>query len=251
MFNESDNQDNKIEQSEPLLKSERTLSPLPLWKRIYLFLVGSIGVIVIGLFITLALFSLPQNYQIALGQNLSYVILFVALTAIFIGDLPRVLVELKKLHSYFYGFLIGLAIIGITSAYTNFVNLFYSYEVSDNETTLRNIITLYPAFSIIVMGILGPICEELTYRVGLFGLVKKYNLILAFVLSTLVFAFAHFGFTSKTIINELVNLPVYVFSGFLLTFAYHKYGFVGSTTAHMTNNLVSVIIVTISILNNK
>ncbi len=251
MLNEEENLDNKNEQSEPLLEDKRTLEPLPIWKRLYLFLMGSIGVVIISLIVAVALYSLPQDYQIALAQNLTYIVLLVALVAIFVVDLPRLLSEFKKLRNYFYGLIMGLALIGITAAYTNFVNLFYEYEVSDNETTLRSIISLYPALSLIVMGIVGPICEELTYRVGLFGLVKKYNIVLAYVLSTIIFAFAHFGFTSKTIVNELVNLPVYVFSGLILTFTYHKYGFVGSMIAHMTNNLTTVTIVVISTFYTK
>ena len=47
-------------------------------------------------------------------------------------------------------------------------------------------------------------------------------------------------FNSATIWNELANLPVYLFSGFMFALAYDKFGFSGSASAHITNNLFAV-----------
>ena len=105
--------------------------------------------------------------------------------------------------------------------------------------TLRSFITIYPFISLIFLGVIGPICEELTYRVGLFSVLKKPKW-LAYVIGTLVFALAHFSFTSTNIINELVNLPVYIVSGFALCLAYDKFGLAASLTAHTVNNIYSV-----------
>ena len=112
--------------------------------------------------------------------------------------------------------------------------------MSENESVLREIIKAFPALSVFVFGIVGPFCEELTYRVGLFGCFKKYKW-LAYLTSIIVFALMHFGFTSPNIIDELVNLPIYLFSGAAFAFAYDKFGLAGSLSAHVTNNLYAII----------
>ena len=70
--------------------------------------------------------------------------------------------------------------------------------------------------------ILAPFAEEMTYRIGLFSALKRVNLILAFIVTALVFGLIHFdlsgviqGFNTGTegsrkyAINELCNLPLY------------------------------------------
>ena len=43
-------------------------------------------------------------------------------------------------------------------------------------------------------------------------------------------------------VNELLNLPSYMISGFLLTLAYEKFGLACATTAHVFNNLYGVVV---------
>ena len=70
------------------------------------------------------------------------------------------------------------------------------------------------------------------------------NVFLAYIVTSLVFGLIHFNFfaTGDALINELLNLPSYVISGFLLTLAYDKFGFACSSVAHIVNNLFSIVV---------
>ena len=112
---------------------------------------------------------------------------------------------------------------------------------NENEEGLRSFIVIYPWMSLFILGFVGPICEELTYRVGLFGLLKRWKW-LAYIVSALVFAFMHFSFDAEgdAMIVELINLPMYIFSGVMFALAYDKFGLSASLTAHIVNNVFAV-----------
>ncbi len=237
---ENENENVNIEHKREEL-NDAPMKSIPLWKRIYLLAMGIGGLNIIAIIISVALMFLPENQANSLTNIITYSVLFCAMFGIIIFDLPKFVYQFKDYRRYLYGLLFGLAVIGFDVCYSNIINLFYTFHVSENEETIRGVITLYPALSIIVIGILGPICEELAYRVGLFGLIKKWSVVGAFFASTILFGLAHFTF-SGNILDELVNLPIYLFSGFIFTFAYYKYGFIGSMSAHILNNLISVIV---------
>ncbi len=245
---------NKVEQSEELLheqegtleavpeaKKEEAPHEIPLWKRIVLFAIGLFGVQVFGLLISLATIFLPKETANAVTNFVTYGLLFLALVGIVLVDIPRLLYHFKTWWKYALGIVIGLFVIGFDIFYTNIVNLFYNFGINDNESGIRSIVEIYPLSSILIFGIVGPVCEELTYRVGLFGSIAKKNKVIAYIVTIIVFGFIHFNFTSKNIVDEFVCLPMYLASGFLLTFAYDKLGFAASSMAHITNNMFSVV----------
>lgn len=238
MFQNSNHNVNNGSQSDDQLNNTR-LGDIPLWKRIYLFCICSIGLNVIAVFVYLMLYNLPENQVSALANIICYSILFVAMFGVVLFDIPKFAYQFKDYKRYLYGFLFGLAVIGFDVSYTSFVNLFYDFHISGNEEAVRDVIYLYPAASVIILGIIGPICEEMAYRIGLFGLVRKWNIVAAFLISSFVFAGAHISFGSY-FVDELVNFPMYLFSGFMFALTYYKFGFVGSMTAHITNNLIAV-----------
>ena len=221
------------------IKENRT--EIKLWKRLTLFLIGLIGLHILSFFALFMTIGLPKENREALANIITYAMLIVALLAIIFIDIPKQLYRFKKWQPYVFGLLMGGSLIVFTIFYTTVVSNFYKFSVNQNEQGVRSIIDLYPVGSIIILGIVGPVCEELTYRVGLFGSIKKFNKVIAYIVTVLVFAFIHFGFTASNIIDELVNLPIYLFSGFILTFAYDKWGFPGSTLAHITNNMYAVL----------
>ena len=117
-----------------------------------------------------------------------------------------------------------------------------SETVNENELQSRAIIDTYPILSILVLGIIGPICEELTYRLGMFSLIGRINRVLAYIITSLVFALMHMNFSSNAnIVVELLNLPSYIFAGVAFCFAYDKFSLPCSLTAHTLNNLFAVI----------
>ena len=226
--------------SEP--KQEKTSKDISVIKKVLFLLIGIGGLFIFSLLagVIATQFHLQTKEEYTGAANfLTYAMLFVTLIAVLNVDIKNLKKEFKHWLPYVVGIGFGIGLIVFSIAYSAIINLFYQSEVNENEETLRSFITIYPFISLIFLGVIGPICEELTYRVGLFGVLKKPKW-LAYVIGTLVFALAHFSFTSTNIINELVNLPVYVVSGFALCLAYDKFGLAASLTAHAVNNIYSV-----------
>ena len=210
-------------------------------KRLLLFMVGCFGLYIISLLAVLIMAMVPLAKVEKTGATdfLTYGFLTVALLGVLGSDVLIIRNE-AKLYKFFVGIGFGLAVILIPAIYDTIINLFYPHGVNANEAGLRSFIPAYPYLSIIFLCILGPMCEELTYRVGLFGLLRKKKWV-AYLASILVFAFMHFDFTSKDMITELVNLPSYMISALIFAYAYDKFGFTTSWTAHMMNNLFAVV----------
>ena len=69
-----------------------------------------------------------------------------------------------------------------------------------------------------------------------------------FGLIALIFAFLHFDFTATgdDMINELWNLPTYIYSGVILALAYSREGRLSdSIVAHAMNNMLSMLLMLI------
>ena len=238
---EEENNLNTNEQSEPVLNTQKEYK-FPLWKRIVLFVVGLGGLYLISLLVSIPAIFAPTEYQDPIVNIVTYVILALCLGGIVFVDIPKQVAIFKKWQNYLFGLAIAGAIITFDIIYTTILVYTYpDYSIGGNETAVRGIIELLPISSIFVLGIIGPICEELTYRVGLFGALRRVNKILAYVVSTLVFAVIHFRFNAPNIYVELANLPAYIVPGVLLAFAYDKWNFTASMTAHIVNNLYAVI----------
>ena len=242
MFSEEENIANKSEQREPVLNNGRTQGELPPLKRLSLLIIGSAGLFFVSFIAILFVLHTTKEYQSAITVIISYFVVFAVLIGVLAIDIPKYLEDFKNYKKYLYGLVFGAGIILFTFLYTNFVNLFYPINTSSNESGVRSIIDLFPFASIIILGIVGPLCEELAYRVGLFGLLKKVNRVVAYVVSALIFGFLHFDFTSANLINELIFLPTYIAPGVLLAVAYDLFGLPCSWVAHSLNNLFAVII---------
>ena len=244
MLSEQVENNNKEALSEELLPNECVKENKPeilVWKRALLLTIGNAFTLsVISLILSLAFKSTAINNDAAL-TFITYSILFVGLMAVILFDVPKFLSQFKNWKAYVMGAGIGIGIIVFDIIYFNFVNLFYQSSVGGNETGIRSIIALYPVASILIFGFIGPACEELTYRVGLFGLCKKLNIVFAYIITGLVFGLIHFDFQSADLINELICLPTYIVPGVLFALCYDKFGFACSYVAHVTNNLWAVI----------
>ncbi len=244
---EEQKNDNKNEQSENLSPAPDTPPyEIKLWKRIYLFGVGLAGLQIIALIIGLIItFTFPKDLVNPVANLITYGVLFVALVAIIIFDLPKLLYHFKKWQPYVFGIVGAIVIVCFDMAYSAILNLFYKFTQSGNEESVRSIISYYPLSSILILGIVGPICEELTYRVGLFALARKWKRWFAYVITTVVFASIHIVpslLSGGNPWNELANLPLYAFSGFAFSFLYDKWGFSSSVVAHIGNNLFVVVL---------
>ena len=159
-------------------------------------------------------------------------------------DIPKFLFQFKSWKPYVFAIAFAVGMNLFNAFYTTIVDLFYPIKAatSGNETGIREIIKAQPAASLFIIGIIGPLCEELAYRVGLFGLLKKVNKVLAYVVAALVFGFLHFDLQSGDIVREFVFLPTYIVPGVLFCVAYDLFGLPCSWAAHVYNNVSAVLL---------
>ncbi len=245
---------------------------LPLWKQLTLFGVGLFGLQIISLLIQIILvFIYRQNHtqaeleifldsvQVNAILNFSiYAVVFAILALILFKDNIRVLKTFKNWVVPVSAIIGYLAILAFNYIYGIILHV-AGVSISDNanESGITSIVKAYPLLSVIIFGMVGPICEEITYRLGLYSSLRRVNKYLAFILTILIFAFIHFDFTSfkasdPTVLrNEFLNLPYYLFAAFVFCFLYEKFGFASSLSAHITNNLVSVISTIILVIPQK
>lgn len=219
--------------------------------RLILFLVGFLALDIVTVIIQLILMAIMPEYftegseyyvtGLAMINSIRYVLL--AMTFVILL-LPRLKILVKKFLDW-KGDLLGLAfgagLILVTIAYNLIISQFIDPGTNTNEVYAEQMIVSFPVLSIIVLGLLGPICEEITYRYGLFSLLDKKSKILAYILTPIIFALIHFDFTGDMKI-ELLNLPTYIIAGIGLTFAYDKFGFNTAVIAHVTNNMYAIIV---------
>ncbi|MDT8862410.1 CPBP family intramembrane metalloprotease [Alkalihalobacillus sp. MEB130] len=84
---------------------------------------------------------------------------------------------------------------------------------SENTETIVEFAKAFPAF-IIVISVIGPILEEIVFRLVIFGaLYKRFNFWIAGILSSIIFAAVHMDFT---------HLLVYTAMGLVFAYLYVK-----------------------------
>ena len=227
-------------------------------RQLLLFAMGFIGFNIIGTLIQIifilvgrgsfgyddaALKTYLESAPVVMFVNsIGYSITFVVLLLIAKPNLQTLLKSFKNKRSYI-GALLALAII---YSFTLFYSILLALVAPDvvengNQETLVSVSKVYPLIAFIIIGIMGPVVEEMTYRVGLFDVMKRKNKTFAYVATIIIFTFIHFDFEADNLVNELLNMPLYVSAAFAFTYVYDKYGFAASLTAHMFNNISSLI----------
>ncbi|WP_227939897.1 CPBP family intramembrane glutamic endopeptidase [Alkalihalobacillus deserti] len=105
---------------------------------------------------------------------------------------------------------------------------------SENTETIVEFAKAFPAF-ILVISVIGPILEEIVFRLVIFGaLYKRFGFWIAGFASSLVFAAVHMDFT---------HLLVYTAMGFVFAFLYVKTGrILVPIIAHVALNLFVAIV---------
>ncbi len=224
---------------------------LPVKIQLFNFLIGFIGLNIIVVIFTVILSSLYSKDEVlamALINSLSYLATFLALLFLnFRSGIKEFFIShFKDKSSYFYGVIGGIIIILVGYILSLIASIPFPNDTSGNQVAAVNMVNRLPLISIIVLGIMGPIVEELAYRVGLFNLLCRTKIWIAYLLEAVFFALLHFDFTGN-ILLELINLPSYLFAGLALSYIYKKYGLGASITAHVINNVFSILSIIIAI----
>lgn len=225
-------------------KNEENISYI---KRLLLFFFMIIGLSLISsLVVVISNKVNPYFLKTLTGQaiiNFSlYFVAFGACLLILNSDCIKVFKKYTKGKTYLNGISYGVLLIILSSTYNVIIHFFFpDLNSNNNENTINQIVGAFPILSIIIFGVIGPMCEEFAYRLGLFGFLKKYNRTFAYIISALIFGFIHFDFEGD-MFTELLNIPSYIMSGLFLCYVYDIKGLETSTIAHATNNLVSIIL---------
>jgi uncharacterized protein len=105
---------------------------------------------------------------------------------------------------------------------------------SENTEAIVEMAKAFPAF-IFVVAIIGPILEEIVFRLIIFGaLYKRFNFWIAGFVSSFIFAAIHFDFT---------HLLVYTAMGFVFAYLYVKTGrILVPILAHVALNLFVAVV---------
>ena len=137
---------------------------------------------------------------------------------------------------YIYGAGYALSLVFASLILSSIISIFITPGDNTNQSEAIKIANNYPIIAFFILALLGPICEELTYRVGLYSFLRRINKWMALGVTALVFAFIHFSFDGD-MVNELISLPSYIVSGLILTYAYEHRGPACSMTAHILYNI--------------
>ena len=215
--------------------------------QIGLFLVGYLlaGMTVAQLIIheIIKNFGMSDSAYSATLISLTYLIILIGLLAIVLTTRRKhFFSKYQRSLDYIYGIGYAFTLFFVTSIVGNFVSIFYKMSDNINQSAADAFANNYPILAFFVMAIIGPICEELTYRVGLYSFLRRINKYLAIIISSIVFALIHFSFKQETIVNELWSLPTYIVSGVILALAYEHKGPACSMTAHILYNTLAFIV---------
>ena len=221
----------------------------PILNQILFILIGFVGLIISQTIISISLrglFETNEPLAVALANFVSYGIVFIALLLSLVNVRKTLFIKLKALKPYAFGLLFGILLIGFSYFYSEVILRLSNTGVNENQLAAESLIVGFPIASIIILGFVAPICEELTYRLGLFSYASRINKYVAYAVTTIFFGLIHFDFFSTDIITELICLPQYLIAGFLLCFTYEKFGLSASISAHCLNNLFSIIYILIA-----
>lgn len=231
------------------------------------FLIFMAGILALSIFTPLTievikLIGLDRFTEVSYMATVNFFTYFLTFSTLglllyFLHVIEPLIRDFKKLRTYLYGLFYGLVVIIGSITVSLLMNLIFGDQGSNaNQGTIELIIKNHPLSSFFWIVLAGPIVEEIIYRFGLFGGLRKINRPLAYVVSALIFGFIHFNVPvdengaviMAELITELINIPSYIVSGLIFAYAYDKEGFGVGVVAHITNNLISFIFSIISII---
>lgn len=246
--------------------------PTPFWKQIIFFLLGLAGFQLLGIICSLIgetivianhpeaskeeLLELLKAPDFSLGVNCSaYLIMAVAFGLILWKSWPKLLKSFKGWKPYVSAFVGAFAIYALEIMWNMIANAIFTAagitpQTNANQSGIATMTLLSPVLCLFVFGLVGPFCEELTYRAGLFSFLSRLGKPLAYTLTGIIFGLIHFGWSSLwspafagQAIVEIVNLPPYIMAGIAFSILYDKFGFASSYLAHALNNVVSLLLI--------
>lgn len=221
---------------------------IPFSKEIWLFIIGLIVFSLLAIVFTLLFKNITTENEVK-GMMLinvaNYVCIFLCLLLVLFPFIKNIITYFTKGYEPYIWGIIGAVALFVFSILWGLISekIMPSTPGSENQQAAYKIVKAYPAVGILILGIVGPITEEITYRMGLFTVLSRFRKWVAYVVTIIVFGLLHFSFQQEVFLSELLYLPQYLFAGFVFCFLYDKQGPAASFTAHILNNMISVILI--------
>lgn len=219
---------------------------IPFYLQLALVAISLVGFLIANIIFTLAfksIYDVDKVKGMMLINVASYVLFFIGIGAVIFPYTKAFLIRFKGYWPYLIGLFGVIAIIGGQTIIQVITDSIYPTQPGGNQTIASQIVKSYPVVAVLILGIVGPICEEFGYRVGLFSFLRRVHPVLAYLGTAVVFGLIHFDFTSPDLINELLLFITYFWAGIVFSCAYDIGGIAASTTAHIASNLVSIILI--------
>ena len=193
----------------------------------------SIGLLLIVSFIMAVFSILTKNQAVAYFFTYftsSFIFLFIYKDKLK-NDLKNIRNDLNTKN------IIIIVLFLVLSFISNIILVNLLKQEASNQEIAVSMLTSFPLLGIIAICLFGPFVEEIIYR-----LPYKKNW-LSIIISTIVFTFAHIS--NFSLIQILFFIP-YLFLSISFSFAYFKNeNIILSTTTHILNNLISVVLLLI------
>ena len=124
------------------------------------------------------------------------------------------------------------------------VKLFVDQSTSVNQQQIESLTKNIPVLMFFVTGFLAPVGEELIFRGIVFTGLRKYNRVLAYIVSAFLFGFIHvMSSVFAGNIGEMIQMIPYMCSGLVFAYVYESTDNIwGSILTHMTNNIVAMVV---------
>ncbi len=236
---------------------------LPAWEKVVFFAIGFVGLQILATIVSLCFMAIGDEVLYTTLVNFVSYALLVAVFVLFMafdkrGTIKKLWSNVREFKTYLpYGLIAFLCIIGVEYIFS----LLYYYTVPDiygansNQSTIEIMVAEYPAMMFFELVFFAPFCEEIAYRIGLVDYLGHKKRWLGVILASAIFGLVHFDISPTLyyamygmeeyyveMLNEWLNLPIYMAMGFCLSFVYAKTGnIMSSMTAHACNNLLSFI----------
>lgn len=227
---------------------------------------GKKNFLVVILYFSSMFFIFPLIYYIFLKNKIKYenflvyqhfIIFFIIflLTKNFLyNEFIKFKTNLKaNINKIFYGY--GLLFLGsiVLSLIYGFILKYYNIEFKDssNQELIIEIAHYSPIYIFMLTVIFAPFSEEIVFRLGIFKSLKKYNRILAYLISILIFSIIHIlpeVFVSKNVVLTFMQFLTYLWPTIIITFNYDKNdNIIIPIGIHVFNNLMGILMILLNL----
>lgn len=190
-------------------------------------------------------FVLAITYKITKNWGIAYVSCYIIMIIILFKIFKDLLINdvksfTKDIKNNWSNILIFTIIFTVLLYVSNYIIVKYLGSLSVNEIMSRNQLKNSPILIGLSIGILGPIVEEICYRLP-YKKVENSRL-LNFFVYTLIFALAHIAFNNG--IKELLYLIPYLFLSLSIGYGFYKSNNIYvSIIIHILNNLANIMLI--------